>query len=680
MRFLSSVVRSFCTPGFRRYNALVMVFFFSVSPTLAQNNQFKDSLLQQISQAEEDSNKVKYFQSLGGSYYQTNADSFFLYTHHGLALAKKIEWDKGIANCSNNIGLLLSDTGNHMLAIKYLEESLVINRKINAKLNIINNLTNIGRIYYRQSDFVKSSHYFFDALKIAEEINDHEKIAMIGTNLTATFCSQKDWEKGEKYALLTLKHSELANAPIHTFKSFIALGDIRAERFDTLNAKNYFEKALELCKANDFKLLSAEALNNLALLEKNNSSALTLALEVRRIYDELSPHSLNSVMNLQALGVLYLNLFQSTNQKVQQDEYLKKAEYYLKEKIKTCTELKYAEALASGLHQLVRVMEMKGNYQLAYQYNKQYHAITDSIYSQENKNKIATIEGQREVAVRDKEIALNKQELLVQRNQLIALIGGVILLLIIGMLLYRQNKIRKSTNTRLLQLNIELAAANKVKAKFFGIVSHDLRGPIARLVNFVRLQNEAPDLLSKEQVADHQKKIINSAETLLDNMDDILLWSKGQMENFKPAMKSIAVSDLFNRLEQSFSNNDSIIFSFSNAETLLIFTDENFVFTILENLTANAAKALNTTSEAKIEWTAMQKDNEIILSISDNGPGLKDSSVDNLLNKSEISSEVNGFGFHIIRDLASAIQCKISAVSLSGKGTTFQLYFPINRN
>jgi len=653
-----------------------MAFFFSVSFVHAQYNQFTDSLLQRISQAAEDSNKVKYFQSLGGRYYQSSADSFFLYTHQGLALARKIEWDKGIANCSNNIGLLLSDTGNHMLAIQYLEESLVINRKINARLNIINNLTNIGRIYFRQSNFVKSSNYFFDALKIAEEINNHEKIAMVGTNLTATFLSQKNWGKVEEYALFTIKHSELAKAPIHSFKSFIALGTISAERSDTLNAKKYFEKALVICRENDFKLLSAEALNNLALVEKSISSALILALEARKIYDELTPRSLSSVMNLEALGVLYLNRFQSTNQRDRQLEYLKKAEYYLKEKIQLCTELKYSEALASGLLQLVSVMELKGNYKLAYQYNKQYHAITDSLFSQENKNKIAAIEGQREVALRDKEIELSKLALSAQRKQNIGLTLGLVLVAIIGALLYRQNQIRKKTNAELLQLNSQLDEANKVKAKFFAILSHDLRSPLARLINFLHLQKEAPDLMTVEQTTTHQQKIVTSAEALLENMEMVLLWGKGQMVDFKPVMKEVRVSNLFKQLNETFRGHEKIQFTFSDSENLEITTDENYVFTILQNLTANALKALHETVNPTITWKAQRESSgKIILTITDNGPGLSEKQKEKLLTAQEITGSKNGFGFHIIRDLANTIQCKISVESIEGRSTTFALHF-----
>jgi signal transduction histidine kinase len=52
------------------------------------------------------------------------------------------------------------------------------------------------------------------------------------------------------------------------------------------------------------------------------------------------------------------------------------------------------------------------------------------------------------------------------------------------------NLIRKKTNTTLLHLNNELDEANKIKAKFFAIISHDLRSPIANLVSFLNLKKD----------------------------------------------------------------------------------------------------------------------------------------------------------------------------------------------
>src|SRR5690606_27639201 len=98
-----------------------------------------------------------------------------------------------------------------------------------------------------------------------------------------------------------------------------------------------------------------------------------------------------------------------------------------------------------------------------------------------------------------------------------------------GILLYRQSRNRKKNNLHLLSLNQQLDQANKVKARFFSILNHDLRRPVYNLIHFLQLQKESPELLdagSKERI---ENQTLQSAENLLASMEDLLLWSKGQM-------------------------------------------------------------------------------------------------------------------------------------------------------
>ncbi|WP_438499039.1 hypothetical protein, partial [Listeria monocytogenes] len=89
---------------------------------------------------------------------------------------------------------------------------------------------------------------------------------------------------------------------------------------------------------------------------------------------------------------------------------------------------------------------------------------------------------------------------------------------IIGLLLFRQNQNRKKTNQKLQVLNQELDEANKIKARFFSILNHDLRSPISNLIHFLHLQKENPELLDEETAARMQTKIISGAENLLSSM------------------------------------------------------------------------------------------------------------------------------------------------------------------
>jgi signal transduction histidine kinase len=63
------------------------------------------------------------------------------------------------------------------------------------------------------------------------------------------------------------------------------------------------------------------------------------------------------------------------------------------------------------------------------------------------------------------------------------------------------------------------------------------------------------------------------------------------------------------------------------------------------------------------------------LSITDNGPGGSQEKFKALYDDSEVIGIKSGLGLHLIRDLATAINCKIEVCSKSGLGTTFTIIF-----
>jgi len=202
-----------------------------------------------------------------------------------------------------------------------------------------------------------------------------------------------------------------------------------------------------------------------------------------------------------------------------------------------------------------------------------------------------------------------------------------------------------------------------------------LRSPVSNLIHFLHLQKENPELIDEEMAARMQTKVITGAENLLSSMEDILLWSKGEMENFKPHFKEIPIAILFEETQKHFSGIENIQISFEDPENIILNTDENYLKTIIRNLTGNAIKALDKTSNGKIIWKARKENNQTYLSITDNGPGGTQQQFKALYDDSEVIGIKSGLGLHLIRDLATAINCKIEVNSQQDSGTTFTINF-----
>src|SRR5690606_19437630 len=99
----------------------------------------------------------------------------------------------------------------------------------------------------------------------------------------------------------------------------------------------------------------------------------------------------------------------------------------------------------------------------------------------------------------------------------------------------------KKNNQKLTLFNKELREANQIKARFFSILNHDLRSPVSNIIKLIRLQQNTHVELDDVTKKRLQTQTVASAENLLSSMEDLLLWSKGQMENFKPQFKKTEI-------------------------------------------------------------------------------------------------------------------------------------------
>lgn len=325
------------------------------------------------------------------------------------------------------------------------------------------------------------------------------------------------------------------------------------------------------------------------------------------------------------------------------------------------------QALIDSLRGVAGAQEQGGDYKNAFLNFRKYQMVQDSVFSQDIKNKIASLESQREIELRDKEIASGNLALANQRKQRLVLIAGLCLLAIIGSLLYRQNLTRRRTNRTLLQLNSQLDEANRTKSTFFAILGHDLRRPVATLLNFLHLQKEAPDLLDARDELVFQQRIERSAEGLLETMESLLLWSKSQLDQFNVHLQRTELLPLldqcFRLLHLDNGSGQIILVNDVEADTTIV-TDADILFTILRNLLQNAVKA--SPPNGKIRIAFERRGDSGMLSIYNEGGVFSQLQHEQLLQGSVQGNGLDGFGLRLIHDLSGKIGARIRFAGKEG--------------
>jgi signal transduction histidine kinase len=622
---------------------IYIIFFLISSFANAQKKEGQariDSLLVELPKMKEDTLKVNLLNILSTESIMIDAPNSLKYVNQSLELSKKINWKKGIAVCYKNL----------------------------------------AKNFYQKKEVPKAFQYQFNALKIFEEINFKKEIATVYGDLAVYYHNQSDVPKAKQYELKSIAINLILQNKKNLFNNYYRMVRYCKDHVDNAIAMEYSLKCLKMslelkdndkiCKAYITLASAYQDGYNFIKAKENYLSALNIVEKNGDIISKIRTYS--------NIGAFYSEW--SDHDKLNKKEFLKQAQNYIEKAIlinknKTYVDLQWQEFCLS---QLSMVQEKNGDFENSLKSFKSANIYKDSIFNSENKETIKNLEDKREIELRDKEIKINKLAIEAQKKQKWFYILGISSLAILGGLLFYQSRNRKKNNEKLQTLNSELDQANKIKTRFFSILNHDLRSPVSNLIHFLHLQQNNSELLDEETKTRMQTKTITGAENLLSSMEDILLWSKGQMENFKPQPKTIAINQLFDDTKKIFSGYLNIKFEYQNRDNLKVFTDENYLKTIIRNLTSNAINVLakfvtSSAVERQIIWKAYKENNIIYLSITDNGSGASKDNFKALYDDTEVVGIKTGLGLHLIRDLAKAIDCEISVDSKIGEGTTFVL-------
>ncbi len=643
---------------------LKVIFLLFISNLLwAQETGQKriDSLLLSLKHTNIDSTKIKIYHELFSEYQTNDLDQANLVIRNALLLSLKHSDKSNIAKSYLKLGRLFSDKNVSDSAIYYYKKSISISEEIKNHESIASNYVNIGSVYFKMADWTNALVAYNKALAISDQYNySFQKITAL-TNIAGIYFYQKDYPRTKDFLLKALAIDQK-----DTLITILdGLSQVTTVLRDTTEAIKYLTSSMSYYKKHNDSIGIAQTMSNMAALQKNPEDAISQLLLAKGIFERVNPDDYYVITNLGQIGIKYHAAARNKKGSAATVLLNESRKYFLKA-IEKARVSNSANELVEILENLIEVEEALGDFRSTTSHMRYLIQLKDSIYSQDIKNEIAQKANLYDISIRDKKIEVKELDLKNSRNQRVGLIVTVLLLSIIGGLLYNQNRLRKRKNK-------ELDESNKVKARFFSILSHDLRAPVASLNNYIYLLNEEEDIMEPEVKKAHQHKIGAATNNLLSTMEDILLWSKSQMERFEPVKKNVPVAQLFEDVQKLIPQDIDIDISFQHPDGLKLHTDENYLTTIMRNLTANAIKALKDKTAAKIEWKAWQQNGKTYLSITDNGPGLSQEQKEKMFNDNAIISTKTGLGIHLVRDLIKMLQHQMDVQSEPGKGTTFTI-------
>jgi len=232
----------------------------------------------------------------------------------------------------------------------------------------------------------------------------------------------------------------------------------------------------------------------------------------------------------------------------------------------------------------------------------------------------------------------------------------------------------------------ELRETNAAKDKFFSIISHDLKNPFNSILGLSNLLVEQIKEKDYEGIEEYAGIIQKSSTRVYELLMNLLEWSRSQTGRMEFSPEYIELAALINEIVELLSDSaqqKSITIIKEFPGNMIVFADHAMISTILRNLISNAIKF--TRLGGQIVISADKKPDELTVSISDNGIGIKKEAIGKLFRIDENLSTVGtknekgtGLGLILCKEFIEKHGGKIWVESEVGKGSTF--YFTIPKN
>ena len=238
--------------------------------------------------------------------------------------------------------------------------------------------------------------------------------------------------------------------------------------------------------------------------------------------------------------------------------------------------------------------------------------------------------------------------------------------------------------TCLVQLNRQLKELNATKDKLFSIIAHDLRSPFNSIIGFSELLCENIRDYDIEKSGIFIKQINSSAKHTLNLLDNLLAWAKtqtGQID-FKPKKINLQliIQDIVDSLDSS-ARIKNISLSIFQPADIVIYADQNMLQTILRNLISNAIKFTNT--DGRVEIYANSGQDQIEITIADNGIGMDEKTQNNLFKidtdlttNGTANEKGSGLGLILCKEFVEKHGGEIRVESILGEGSRFVFTIP----
>ncbi len=233
----------------------------------------------------------------------------------------------------------------------------------------------------------------------------------------------------------------------------------------------------------------------------------------------------------------------------------------------------------------------------------------------------------------------------------------------------------------------ELEDLNTHKESILAILSHDLRSPLAAIIQASEYLKNNIEKIQPDEVKEILGLLHKESTDELNMLDYLLEWAriKYASDTFTPTKIELSgyVKKVFDTLKETASKK-SIILHQEIEKNTNVFADGKMLISILQNIIANAIK--HSHKGGKITVTAKKSEGKLLVEIKDTGIGMSKELQDELftpqINSLSIARKENkgaGIGLLLVKGFLIKNGGEIWVESIEGEGSSFYFTLPLEK-
>ncbi|MBN1426248.1 tetratricopeptide repeat protein [Candidatus Fermentibacteria bacterium] len=628
------------------------------------------------------------------------------YVSEALDLATSLDLTACTARSHQVFGIYHWTQGDYREALRSHFIALTLYEGLGDSSGLARSYNNIGAVYYSRSLYDEALDYFMKSLSIYENRPITPEVAFIYINIGVIMRLQQNYDQALSYYLKALDFYRQEGYDRDRAAALAGIGAVYLDRARYDEAIEYYRKALEIRNAMGDRSGIAACLQSIGVIhQRQGRSALALEslTSALTIAADLGNRNLLATTHV-VMGTMLVQL-----------QRFDQAERHLESGLRLASDIGGRRVAMEAYRGLTEVATSRSDYRAALRLHQQYAALSDSIYNAEKTQAIEDMHAKYEAAkleseIRDlhldsekKDVELDRRrvELSKQRIVIYSLATVFVTIVVFSILLSRQLSQNKRNAILLARQNhqltrqqeilnrqtAELTQLNATKDRFFAIIAHDLRSPLASLLSTTKSLSDCCDSVDGQSLRHYLETINTSAARLHRLLENLLQWASAQSGTLHAEVGTVSVRDAVTEVVGVLCDTaeaKGVALSSSVAPTLRVVADANMLRVVLRNLVDNAIKFSGGGSEVSV--TAAEVDGAAEITVVDHGVGIPATDLANLFQldrsprtRGTTGEQGSGLGLTLCRDFITTLGGRIWAESTHGQGSTFHVVLPLSR-